>query len=227
MNAINRSTVILAALVLTGASYGQATSNYTSTRPSVRDNPGVLGQSYGDLNYSWVDFRHSAAKAYDLGASANLPIAPGIDAGLGYQYYRQSDSYDPFAGRSYDYRYHMLGANANFFAPTRGAKPFIGGLVGYEWTHGSLRRLRTYDNQWVWGATGGVEVPVGLFAFTPHVGYTDTMHSGSTGSWHYGAEAHHWFSETVGAYVDATFHDPNRNGGPEAWTYTAGLRMRY
>jgi hypothetical protein len=116
------------------------------------------------------------------------------------------------------------------YAPGNNIKPFLSGSVGYQWSHGDFQRLRTYDSQWLWDVSGGVEIGMGFVTFTPRIGYTDSFENNSRSTWHYGGEVHHWFNERVGGYVDATFHDPRRNGGnnaPEAWTYLAGLRVKF
>ncbi len=217
----------LAGLLLAGTGQAQMTGR---SHPSIQDNPGVLGQGFTDLNYSWVDYHRDRgldADGYIAGLSGNAPIARGIDVGLGYNYFRENNHRNPFTGSPYDARYHQVATEATFFAPASGVKPFVTGGVGYQWSRGDLQSLRTYDHEWTWAASGGVEMPMGLFALTPRITYSDTMRGGSTGAWHYGAQVHHWFTEKVGGYVDATFHDPLRNSGPESWTYTAGVRLRF
>lgn len=231
MKTIHTLTLAVAALLLAGTSQGQTTPMTTgSALPSIRDNPGVLGHSYADLHYSWADFHRDSgldADGFIAGLSGNAPIARGIDLGLGYNYYRENNHRNPFTGSPYDTRYHQAATQATFYTQSAGLKPFVTGGVGYQWSRGDLQSLRVDDHQWVWSASGGAEIPLGAFALTPRVGYTDTMHRGSNGAWHYGAEAHHWFSEKTGAYLDATFHDPRRGRGPEWWTYTAGMRFRF
>jgi hypothetical protein len=116
---------------------------------------------------------------------------------------------------------------ATLFSPSGRVKPFLTGGIGYQWSRGDIQSLRTYDHEWVWTAGGGVEVPVGLLVLTPRVAYHDSMRSSGIGAWTYGAQAHRWFNEKVGGYLDATFHDPKSGGGAEWWTYTAGLRFRF
>jgi hypothetical protein len=229
MKTMHKLMLALAALLLAGTSQGQTTMASSTGSSSLRDNPGVLGHSYTDLNYSWVDFSEDGidAHGYIAGFRGNVPIRRGLDVGLGYHYYRENNHRNPFTGTEFDARYHQVATDATFFLPTRAIKPFISGAVGYQWSRGDIQSLRTYDSQWIWGASSGVQIPLGAFTLTPRISYTDTMQNSSVGSWHYGAEAHHWFTEKLGGYLDATFHDPRRNGGPEAWTYTAGMRLRF
>jgi hypothetical protein len=233
MKAMNKLAVGITVLLLAGTGYSQTApthGTYSTTRPSIQDNPGILGQTFADFNYSWVDYHRDGgidADGFIAGVAANTPIARGIDLGLGYNYYRDNNHRNPFNGTPYDARYHGVGTSATFYAPTGRVKPFISTGLGYQWSRGDIQSLRTYDHEYVWSASGGVEVPMGLFAFTPRVSYNDTMRSNSIGAWSYGAQVHHWFNEKVGGYVDATFHDPRSGGGAEWWTYMAGVRLRF
>jgi hypothetical protein len=237
MKAKYQLAVGIAVLLLAGAGYSQTTSSttnntgfFTRANPSIRDNPGVLGHTFADFNYSWVDYHRDAgidADGYIAGFAANTPVARGLDVGLGYNYYRENNHRNPFSGTPYDARYHGVGTSATFYAPMGGAKPFLTGGVGYQWSRGDIQSLRTFGHEWVWNAGAGIEIPMGFFSFTPRVTYADTMRNNSIGGWHYGAQVHHWFTEKVGGYFDATFHDPRNGGGAQSWTYTGGVRMRF
>ena len=234
MNTINKLAFTLAGLLLAGTSYGQTTagSPATSSSPStsIRDNPGVLGHTFGEVNYSWMDFNKDNnvdPEGFIVGLRGNAPVSRGLDVGLGYNYFRENNHRNPFDNSPYDLRYHQLNAGATLFAPVTGPKPFLSGGVGYQWSRGDIQRLRTYDSQWIWNAGAGVELPMGTFSLTPRVTFSDSFDSNGIGVWHYGGELHHWFNEKMGGYVDVTFHDPKGRVRPEVWTYTAGLRMRF
>ena len=232
MNTMHKLALGFAALLWVGTSFGQTTPTTTGAStmsPSFRDNPGVLGHTYADFNYSWVDFSETGidANGYIAGVGGNAPIARGIDLGAGYNYYRENNHRNPFTNTPFDARYHQLATNATFYTQLAGMRPFLSGAIGYQWSRGDIQSLRTYDDQWIWGASGGAEIPLGLVSLTPRISYSDTMRNNSIGSWHYGAEVHHWFNEKLGGYLDATFHDPRQGVNPEAWTYTAGVRMRF
>src|SRR4051812_31170798 len=217
-----------ASLIWAGASYGQQTM--TTTTPSVHDYPGLLGRSYGELAYTWHNI-HNNADAYDIGGMANIPVAPGFDAQVGYDYFWWNDSTDPTTVQQYDYRLHTLAAGAKFFGFNgmngRAFKPFLGGQIGYAWSRGDFSRLTTFGHEWLYDVTGGAEFAVSNIAITPRVGFADTMHRASVGGWHYGAEAHAWFTEKLGGFADATYHDPQHDFGPSYWSYTGGLRLRW
>lgn len=230
MKTMKRFGLAVATLVVAVASQAQTTTLLSSPRPSIQDNPGTLGHTYTDLNFSWVDYHRDAgidADGYIAGFSANTPLLSGLDVGLGYNYYRENGHRNPFTDSPYDARYHGLATGATWYAPTGPMKPFLSGGVGYQWSRGDIQRLRTFDHEWTWSAGGGVQMAMGAFSLTPRVAYSNFWRSGAIGSWHYGAEAHHWFNEKVGGYLDATFHDPRRGGGAEWWRYTAGLRLRF
>lgn len=229
------SSLLAATLILAagGTAFAQQIVQ-PGTPPSAQDNVGVLGKSYSELRFGYENIRHSDGDAYNAGISGNAPVARGLDVGFGYDYYWQNNTPGPIAGTNYDAHYHQLATNATFYRSMNGVKPFVSGAVGYQWARADFsspfttsRPVRFAEDEWVWGASTGVEVPVGTWALTPRISYSDTMSSNSNSTWHYGAEAHHWFTEKVGGYFDATFHDPRHNYGPESWTYTAGLRVRF
>ena len=246
MKTTNIVSAAFAALLMAGASQAQTTNttpssanNYNTdgttffrSTASVRDNPGLLGHSFADLRYSWVDYHRDGefdADGFIAGVSANAPLTQGLDVGIGYNYYRENNHRNPFTGTSFDTRYHEADARATFYTRLGGVRPFMSGGVGYQWSRGDIQRLRTFDHDWVWNASAGFEAILGYVALIPRVGFTNTIpnNRGDVGTWHYGAQAHHWFNEQLGGYLDATFHDPRAGGGVEWWTYTAGLRFRF
>jgi hypothetical protein len=231
MKSIPTFVVAVASVALAGTALAQTVP---SSGVSVRENPGVLGRSYTDLHFGYENYNHSGGDAYNAGISGNAPVTKNLDVGLGYDYYWENNNPGPIAGTSYDAHYHQLATNANYYIPMNGVKPFIGAAIGYQWARAdfsspfsSSRPVRFSEDEWVWAGTAGVEIPMGTWAITPRISYSDTMSSNSYGAWHYGAEAHHWFTEKVGGYLDATFHDPRHGAGPESWTYTAGMRLRF
>lgn len=234
MKTMNRLALVCAALAAT-ASFGQTTPTatspaYSSPAPSIRDNPGVLGHSYLDFNYTWVDFNEDNAspRGYIAGLSANMPLQRGLDVGLGYNYFRENNHRNPFNNSPFDVRAHQLTTNATYWLPSAGVKPFVTGAVGYKWNHGDLQSFRTYDDTWVWAAGVGAEIPLGLFSLTPRISYSNDFHGHyAPGVWHYGAQAHHWFNEKFGGYLDAAYHDPRDRFAGEYWSYGAGVRMRF
>lgn len=229
MKTMNKLALGLAALLLAGTTHAQTTPFFSSSSVSVRDNPGVLGHTYLDLNYSWVDFTEDQidADAYIAGIRGSAPVAPGLDAGFGYAYYRENGNGNIFTTTPFDVRAHQLAADATFYAQRGAIKPFLNGAIGYQWSRGDIQNLSIDDGDWLWGLSAGTEIPFGTFAVTPRVSYADTFGGDDEGQWSYGGELHHWFSDGLGGYLDATFHDPRASMNAEYWTYTAGVRFRF
>ena len=231
MNALALACATLATVSFAQTTPTTTTTTYPAPATSVADNPGVLGHNYADFHYSWVDFNENNAspRGFIAGLNGNTPVSRGMDFSLGYDYFRENNHRNPFNNSPYDVRSHQATAALTLFSPNAGIKPFFTGAVGYKWTHGDLQSFRTYDNQWVWSAGAGAEIPLGAFTVTPRIAYSDDFRGSvySAATWHYGAEANHWFSETLGGYLDVAYHDPRGRYAAEYWTYTAGVRMRF
>ena len=218
MNPIKKITFALAAAAAAGALHAQQ----TPVVPSAADYPGVLGQSYTDLSFGVQDLRNTSDNALDATLRGNIPVSTNVDLGLGY-------SYNWIHGHSGNHS-HLLATDAKFYAPMENhMKPFIGGLVGYQWARTRFDNqfpiISTTNDRFVWGVNTGIEMPVGSVSLTPHVGYIDTMENNSIGHYNYGVEAHHWFSSGLGGYADVSYNDLRRQ--ENTWTYLVGLRVRY
>jgi len=98
-----------ATLLLAASSPAQTSTWFGAPRPSIRENPGTLGHTYADFNYSWVDYHRDAgidADGFIAGLGANSPVMSGLDLRLGYNYYRENHHRNPFNNSTYDARYH-------------------------------------------------------------------------------------------------------------------------
>jgi hypothetical protein len=73
--------------------------------------------------------------------------------------YRENNHRNPFTGTPYDFRFHEVAGNATTFSSNRGVKPFLNGMLGYQWSRGDIQSLRTYDHEWVWGAPPAWKCP--------------------------------------------------------------------
>lgn len=231
MKTVNKLVLGLGALLLAGSAFGQTTTmTGAPMSPSIRDNPGKLGHSFADLHYTWVDFsrdRGVDADGYIAGLKGNVPVAPGVDVGLGYNYYRENGHRNPFTGTDFDTRYHQLATSGTFYSRMAGAKPFVTAGLGYQWSRGDVQRLRTFDEMWLWSAGGGVEIPLGRVAVTPHATYSDAFNDNGAEFWRWGGQVHTWFNEKMGGYLDVSFHESRHNLRADSWTYMAGVRMRF
>jgi hypothetical protein len=226
----------LAAVTLATTSFAQPTPPPAFAPPPVRETQGLLGQNYADFHFGVADFRHSSGDAFRVGVSGMTPVAPGLDFGFVYAYQWEDHSTDvlpridqrnPAGRQDYDGRAHSLAARTRVYASAAGLRPFLEGVVGHQWGSGDLRELRMFDNRWIWGGRVGLEIPLGVFALTPHLGYTDKLGRTRHGLLRYGGELHHWFNDRTGGYFDVSYHEPRGSGGLEFWTYTAGIRVRY
>ena len=164
---------LVAALTIAAASYAQessTTTNYTPpSRPTLGDNPGLLGTSYTDIGANWEDIKHDANDAYSGAIRANVPLATGFDAGLGYNYWRHDDTAR--------FSSHVAAADGKFYFPAHGVKPFAGGQVGYQWARADFRPGVVTDHRWIWGANAGHGDPGANAGF----GGVQGVHSGSGG----------------------------------------------
>ena len=148
-------TLALGLLTAAAASHAQTT---TMTAPG-----GLLGQQYTEVSFGLDDVKHISNHGYSLSARANTPLIPGkLDGGGSYSY---SWMGGPFRGHA-----NTIGGYATAYAPLQGAKPFVGAALGYQWSSG---RFGSGDNQALWGASAGVEIPTGVITLTPRITYAD------------------------------------------------------
>jgi len=220
MNPIKKISFLLAAASAAGVL--QAQQNYSSSPSAASDQPGVLGQSFTELGFGVQSLRHTSDEPFDATLRGNIPVSQNVDVSLGYGY--------SWLNGDTDIHNELLAADTKFYTQLDNhMKPYIGGLVGYQWAKTDFDHqfpvAATSQDRWVWGVSAGVEIPVGTFAFTPHVGYVDSMESNSLGHYNYGAEAQHWFTQTVGSYADVSYNDLRHENS--TWTYVAGLRFRF
>lgn len=220
MNPIQKTALALAALAALCTASAQQTA-YVPAQAAA-EQPGVLGQSYTELSFGAEDLRHSSDNIYDATLRGNIPVSTHLDVGLGYGY--------SWLNGDTGVHTHLLATDAKFYTQLENRmKPFIGALVGYQWARTDFDNqfpvITTHDDRWVWGASAGVEIPVGTVALTPHVGYVDTMVNNSIGHYNYGVEANHWFTPGFAGYADVTFNDHRR--AENTWSYLAGVRLKF
>lgn len=209
-----KKIILAIGLLAAGVSFAQTTA--TTTRTSTAN--GLLGHRYTELSYGLDDIEQSGHHGYSVGARANNPILPGmLDAGAAYSY---SWINGPFKGHA-----NTVGAYATAYQPLAGVKPFATAALGYQWT--SLA-FGAGDDEAVWGAAIGVEVPVGAFTVTPRLSYSDDFNGTprSNEAWTVSVEANYWFSATSAVY-GSIGHIDVRRSSIDAWTYEIGLRARF
>jgi hypothetical protein len=223
MNPVKKLALAVATLAAICTLHAQQT--YQPPVPastSIADRPGVLGQSYTELSFGAEDFPHNSDHAYDATLRGNIPLTPNIDAGLGYGY--------SWLNGDTGVHTHLLATDAKFYGRMDNRmKPFIGGLVGYQWARTDFDNqfpvITTHDDRWVWGASAGIELSAGSLAVTPRVAYLDTMVNNSIGHYAYGVEVNHWFSPSFAGYADVSYNDHRRR--ENTWSYLAGVRLKF
>jgi hypothetical protein len=158
------------------------------------------------------------------------------------RFYRPQPGVKPFGGLMLGYQWSR--ENYNGYSnppPTAASAPISTSAPVTTSYQGTTTNTTTYtyaggatatyvsanarSNRAVWGLSAGVEVPFGNVALTPHVAYFDTWKARSNWKYSYGLEAHHWFSEKLGGYADATYNDARHESN--SWSYTAGVRFKY
>jgi opacity protein-like surface antigen len=210
---------------------GLATALSTRAQsPMVSNANGLLGQRYVEASVGAIDPHGSSDYGFSGDVSVNLPVQTGLDVGFGYTYNRLNA--DLLSGLfKLRQRDHTLSSTLTGYSTFGNIKPFAGLGVGYQWSRaklnfGGTRVFETDDDDAVWGAGIGAEIPVGAFTITPSISYQDTFSSDSSGAFAYGVEGHTWFTRTLGGFGEVTFSDPT-GGGRQAWIYRAGVRLRF
>lgn len=196
-------------LLAAGTTWAQTTTSSTPT--------GLLGQRYGELSAGLHDVHNLSDNAYTVGASVNLPVAPFFDAGVSYNYDWIRGAFPGHANTGSTY----LVA----YKPMQGVKPFVGAALGWQWSRSGLF---AGDAHGVWGATAGVEIPVGEITLTPRVSYADDFEATNVSAqqWSWGIEANYWATARTAFFGSIgrsdVMHSPVRS-----WDYQFGMRVKF
>ena len=207
MNLTKKTIIALGALAIAGATYAQTTTSETAPA-------GLLGQRYAQIEFGAADISDYSKNQYGLGVGANLPLSANLDLSAGYGY-----SWIRGVG-------HVNGLSSSVTAYTSfgGAKPFVGGGVGYSWTRWSGGK----DNQVNWGLTAGVEIPVGVVTITPRIVYSDDFEDSYASSQQlsYEVEANYWLNRSTAIFAEVGYVD-FKHASDHAVTYGAGARFKF
>ncbi len=202
--------IILALGTLTAVAMCNAQSSAAASAPA-----GVLGQEYTELSFGVQDIQKTSVNSYSLGAAQNKPLTANIDLNGSYSYGWLDGS-----GRGHS---NVIGATATGYTKWNGVKPFAGLGLGYQWI--SARGFR--DNNAIWGAAVGVEIPVGEFSITPSIRYSDDFRSARRSSQDvtYSTEVSTWVSKDLSVFGGIGYTD-TRKSPFDSWNYTVGLRIK-
>ena len=120
---------------------------------------------------------------------------------------------------------NTIGGYATAYAPLQGAKPFVGAALGYQWSSG---RFGSGDNQALWGASAGVEIPTGVITLTPRITYADDFKGSraSSQAWTFAVEANYWVNNTTAVFASIGKTDV-RHSRFDSRNYEVGLRGRF
>lgn len=207
MKLTKKILLALGVIAAAGASYAQTTAAGAPV--------GVLGQRYTDFSFGLQDIRHYSDHAYDVTASANLPLAPNVDLSGSY-------SYAWFRGPAAAHANTFAGA-ATVYAPMSGVKPFATAALGYQWLKGT-----SSSEVPLWAGGVGVEIPVGTFSLTPRLTYQDDFRGNpkSTQQVVYEVEGNLWLNSTSAVYATVAKIDVQHSPA-DAWGYRVGVRMKF
>jgi hypothetical protein len=193
---------------------GSAVVGHAQTTASDRGLNGVLGRGFAEIQYQRFDLPRPASDIHDLSFGGRGPLLPNLDLGGSC-----SHRWAPGGNR---YRATTLRASATGYTAIAGVKPFGTAGLGYQW----LKVTGAKNNDLVWSAGAGIEVPLGRVALTPKVTYLDDFRPGPRSSQELRTEveANWWATESAGIYATFGRSDVFR-GGSNSWFWGAGLRL--
>ncbi len=220
---MNKKIILKSLLISAVAAAGLATSafaggdepNPPAAAPAAARSsgtPGLLGQTYAGLTYSYVDLRAAPVNADSYGFEYNQPLNPGFDAVFNYDW---SQSGVVAGDRAHE---QQLAATLRAFTAQGWGRPYVEAGVGYDW----LKFAGTKDSSFLWIAGAGVEFDV-LPALTlaPFVRYEQANGYADNHDLNYGVKANYWLSRQV-ALTGAV----SRNDSQDM-TYRFGVNIRF
>jgi hypothetical protein len=186
--------------------------------PAPSGPSGLLGTQYTELSLGLSDVRHISNNLYDGGIGANTSLVPGLlDGGATYNY--------SWIGGANKGHANTIGGYVNAYTVLNGVKPFAGVGLGYQWT--SFKFVGS-DDQALWNASVGVEIPAGVVTITPRIIYNDDFEgSANSGqSWTYQVEGNYWVNPKTAVFASIGKTDVNHSRFDQ-WNYRIGLRARF
>jgi hypothetical protein len=187
MNTKNASKMLLIAAALAAGLVSAARAGEDPTMDSPRSlaGQGLLGQTYSQASYGFVNLDGTPADAHALSYDYNLAVAPGFDTFANLRALR-SQNFGGGRVKAYD-----LNFGARYHRLYRGVTPYW--ELGFGWTFAKAPGFD--DNSLVWSTAAGVELPVASGAsVTPYVKYSDAIDFRDGDGWHYGVRANYWLN---------------------------------
>ncbi len=206
---------LAASVVLGAGSVARADSALPAEQaaPLAVENQGLLGQVYGNLEYSYINLDNTSthADAYDF--SLNKPLSYGLDGFLGYSYSQSG----VIAGSRV--KSNLLDAGLRAFSTHYNwGKPYVEAGVGYAWT----RYAGTKDNSFVWEAAVGAEFQVARnTTVTPYVQYVDVPDLSGDNTWNFGVKANYWVESNWAVTAGLQLDDDHNTA------FTVGTNFRF
>lgn len=216
-----KQKIILKALCLSAAAVlGLATSAFAGgdgpnpppAEPTA-DLPGLLGQTYAGLTYSYVNLDTSPVNAASYGFEYNQPLNAGFDANFNYDWTQSG----PVAGdRAHE---QQLAATLRAFSSRQAwIRPYVEAGIGYDW----LRYAGSKDHSFVWIAGAGIEFQAAAaLTVTPFVRYERANSYADPDEFSYGVKANYWLTKQW-ALTGAV----SRNDSQDM-TYRVGVNVRF
>jgi len=174
--------------------------------------PGLLGQTYAGLSYSYVHLDAAPVNAASYGFEYNLPLNAGFDAVFNYDWTQSG----PFAGdRAHEQK---LAAALRAFTAQGWGTPYLEAGVGYD----RMRFAGVKDDSFVWIAGAGVEFQTGTaLTVTPFVRYEQANGYTDNHEFTYGVRANYWLSRQVALTAAVSRNDS------QDMAYRFGVNVRF
>jgi opacity protein-like surface antigen len=222
---MNKKSILKSLLISAVTAAGLATSAFAGgnepntpaaapapTAAPSSGTPGLLGQTYAGLTYSYVHLNAAPVNADSYGFEYNQPLNPGFDAVFNYDWTQSG-----FLAGSRT-REQQLAAALRAFTAQGWGTPYIEAGAGYDW----VKFAGVKDNSFVWIAGTGVEIQaVPALTITPFVRYEQANGHADNHELNYGVKANYWLSRQV-ALTGAV----SRNDSQDM-TYRFGVNIRF
>jgi hypothetical protein len=211
MKLTKKITFALGALAAAGAIHAQTAAASGTAN-------GLLGQRYVEAGFGVQDIKHVSSNVYSLGAAVNVPFIPSlVDVGANY-------SYDWIKSAAFRGHANTFGGDVKVYTTLSGVKPFVSAGLGWQWSHA----FGSSDDNGLWNAAVGVEIPVAGFTVTPRIVYHDDFQGSrdSSQDWTYEVAGNYWITRTAAAFASVGYAD-DRGTNFDSWNYRVGLRLKF